>query len=139
MNKRKTLKRNRTRKNLKRNGTRKNKKTKKRKNMKNKLGGTASDSASDSSKKNENQVFSTGDIVKFKDQFAVVIDKLAVIEKDKYRVTLLEDSEEYKKIYHKDPIFGIFLLLEQMDMEKATDSDIKSLSNYHKILLQNIV
>ena len=149
MNKRKTLKRNRTRKNLKRNGTRKNKKTKKRKNIKNKLGGTASASASASpNKQNENQVFSTGDLVKFKfngkDRFAVVIDKLAVTEKDKYRVTLLEveDSEEYKKIYHKDPIFGKILLLEQMYMEKATDSelseDISLLPHFVNFVKKNV-
>ncbi len=143
MNKRKTLKRNRTRKTLKRNGTRKNKKTKKRKNIKNKLGGTASASAS--SKKNENQVFSTGDLVKFKfndiDQFAVVIDKLAVTEKDKYTVKLLKNSKDYNSkdynsIYHEHPIFGKILLLEQMYMEKATDSE---LSEEQKISLQTIV
>jgi hypothetical protein len=81
MNKRKTLKRNRTRKNLKRNGTRKNKKSLKRKKMKNKLGGAFSDCS---------YIYV---IVNSTSQLGVVLGTMdAVTDVIKYKVKLLKNS-----------------------------------------------
>lgn len=119
MNKRKTLKRNRTRKNLKRNGTRKNKKTKKRKNIKNKLGGAFN--------------FETPFYFILDDELILgeAIGKLAVTNEHKYIVKLLEGSEDYEHILIQDKKYGqVFLLTKDEINSLLSEGKMRIVTKY---------